>query len=52
MLIVNIQELVGIEEEGKLLKRGAEMSEAGRIKNAFLLTKGKKIVDYGAMDSP
>lgn len=52
MLLVNIKELVGIEEEGSLMKRGAEMSEIGRIKNAFLLTKGKKIVDYGPMDSP
>lgn len=51
MLLVNIKELVGIEEEGRLMKRGAEMSEIGRIKNAFLLIKGKKIVDYGTMDS-
>ncbi len=51
MLIANIKELVGIEEDGKLLKRGAEMSQTGRLKNAFLLTKGKKIADYGSMDS-
>ena len=51
MLIVNIKELVGIEEQGRLLKRGKEMAETGRIKNAFLLTKGKKIEDYGPMDS-
>ena len=51
MLIVNIKELVGIEEQGRLLKRGAEMAETGRIKDAFLLIKGKKIVDYGPMDS-
>ena len=52
MLLVNIKELVGIEEEGRLMKCGAKMSQIGRIKNAFLLTKGKKIVDYGPMDSP
>ena len=51
MLIVNIKELVGIEEQGLLLKRGPEMAETGRIKDAFLLIKGKKIVDYGPMDS-
>ena len=51
MLIVNIKELVGIEEQGRLLKRGAEMAETGRIQNAFLLIKGKKIADYGPMDS-
>ena len=51
MLIVNIKELVGIEEQGRLLKRGREMAETGRIKNAFLLIKGKRIADYGPMDS-
>ncbi len=51
MLIVNIKELVGIEEQGRLLKRGKEMAETGRIKNAFLYIKGKKIEDYGSMDS-
>ena len=51
MLIVNIKELVGIEEQGRLLKRGKEMAEMGRIKNAFLYIKGKKIEDYGPMDS-
>ena len=51
MLIVNIKELVGIEEQGRLLKRGPEMAETGRIKDAFLLIKGKKIADYGPMDS-
>lgn len=52
MLLVNIKELVGIEEEGLLLKKGSEMSATGRIEHAFLLTKGKRIVDYGSMDSP
>lgn len=51
MLIVNIKELVGIEEKGRQLKRGKEMSETGRIRNAFLYIKGKKIVDYGPMNS-
>ena len=51
MLIVNIKELVGIEEQGRLLKRGKEMAETGRIKDAFLYIKGKKIEDYGPMDS-
>ena len=51
MLIVNIKELVGIEEKGRLLKRGKEMAETGRIKNAFLYIKGKKIADYGPMNS-
>ena len=51
MLIVNIKELVGIEGQGRLLKRGKEMAETGRIKDAFLYIKGRKIEDYGPMDS-
>ena len=51
MLLVNIGELIGIEEKGLLMKKGKEMSKTGRVKNAFLLTRGKKIVDYGRMNS-
>lgn len=51
MLLINISELSGIEESGKLLKSGAEMAEIGRLQNAFVLIEGKKIVDYGKMDS-
>ena len=52
MLIINIKELVGIVEDGSLMKAGAAMSEVNRIENAFLYIKGKKIADYGKMDSP
>ena len=52
MLIINIKELVGIVEDGSLMKAGVAMSEVNRIENAFLYIKGKKIVDYGKMDSP
>ena len=51
MLIVNIKELVGVDDQGRLLKRGSEMAETGRVKNAFLLIKGKRIADYGPMSS-
>lgn len=51
MLIINIKQLCGIVEDGLLLKKGAEMSELKRIDNAFLYIKGKKIADYGKMDS-
>jgi len=51
MLIINIKQLCGIEESGKLLKKGSEMSEIGKIENAFLFTKGEKIAAYGRMDS-
>ena len=52
MLIINIKELVGIVEDGSLMKAGAAMSEVNRIENAFLYIRGKKIADYGKMDSP
>ncbi|MBQ5689404.1 MAG: imidazolonepropionase [Bacteroidales bacterium] len=52
MLIINIKELVGIVEDGSLMKAGTAMSEVNRIENAFLYIKGKKIADYGKMDSP
>lgn len=52
MLITNIKELCGIVEDGSPMKCGAEMSELGRIKNAYLYIKGSKIADYGTMDSP
>ena len=33
MLIINIKELVGIVEDGSLMKAGAAMSEVNRIEN-------------------
>ena len=39
-------------EDGSLMKAGAAMSEVNRIENAFLYIRGKKIADYGKMDSP
>lgn len=52
MLINNIKSLCGIVEGNVVKKCGREMSEVGKIDNAFLLTKGRKIVDYGSMNSP
>lgn len=52
MLINNIKSLYGIVEGDVVKKCGREMSEVGKIDNAFLLTKGRKIVDYGSMNSP
>lgn len=52
MLINNIKSLCGIVEGNVTKKCGREMSEVGKIDNAFLLTKGRKIVDYGSMNSP
>lgn len=52
MLIHSIKELLGIENEGRILLRGHEMKTTGRLSNAYLLTKANKIVAYGEMKDP
>ena len=52
MLIHSIKELLGIENEGRILLRGHEMKTTGRLSNAYLLTKANKIVAYGEMKAP
>lgn len=49
LLLHSIKELIGIEEDGRLLLRGKEMSEVQTIREAFLLIEGDKITDYGKM---
>ena len=49
LLLHSIRELIGIEENGRLLLRGKEMSEVQTIRDAFLLIEGDKIADYGKM---
>lgn len=49
LLLVNIKSLQGIDESGKLLKKGAEMQEWETISNAWLLTQNGYIADYGEM---
>ena len=48
-LLHSIKELIGIEEGGRLLLRGKEMSDMQTIHEAFLLIEGDKIADYGKM---
>lgn len=48
-LIVNIGELVGIVPEGVLRKQGAEMSETGVLKDAWLRLEDGLIKDFGPM---
>ena len=48
-LIVNIGELVGIVPEGVMRKQGAEMSETGVLKDAWLRVEGGLIKDFGSM---
>lgn len=43
--------LVGIDESGRTARFGAELNEIAMLENAWLLTDGARIKDYGSMDS-
>jgi len=49
MIIKNIGELVGIVPEGVLRKQGAEMSETGVLKDAWLAVEDGRIAGFGPM---
>lgn len=49
LLIKNIKELVNVDESGRLLVAGKDMSKLDTIKDAFLITKDDKIASYGLM---
>lgn len=49
LLIVNIGEIVGIVPEGVLRKQGAEMSETGILKDAWIRIEDGLIKDFGPM---
>ncbi len=51
LLVKNIGTLVGIDESQREWVEGKAMSEIGTIENAWLLTDGSRIADYGTMDS-
>jgi imidazolonepropionase len=51
LIIRNIQELLGIVEDGSSLKAGKEMSEVGRIAGAWLMADEGLITGYGSMDT-
>ena len=50
LLVKNIGTLVGIDESGRLKVEGKAMAEIGMLENAWLLTDGERIKDYGTMD--
>ena len=52
MLIKNIGELVGVEVSARLMAAGKEMSELGRIRNAWVLIEGERIADFGSGEAP
>ena len=49
LLIKNIKKLVQVETKPVLLRAGKDMQTVKCIDNAFLLTDGDKIVDFGKM---
>ncbi|MDR2586585.1 MAG: imidazolonepropionase [Prevotellaceae bacterium] len=50
MLITNIKLLIQVEEQPCLRVCGADMSRLNNLENAWLLTNGKFIQDFGTMD--
>lgn len=51
LLIQNIKELIGIEENPRLKVSGSEMKELQTISNAWLLIEDDKIADFGSMET-
>ena len=51
MLIKNIGTIVGIDESGRTRVSGKAMDEIAMLENAWLLTDGARIKDYGTMDT-
>ncbi len=50
LLVKNIGTLVGIDESGRLRVEGKAMAEIATLENAWLLTDGERIKEYGTMD--
>ncbi|PWH82456.1 imidazolonepropionase [Algibacter marinivivus] len=51
ILITNIKNLIQVRDQNVLKVFGKDMQQLPSIKNAFLLIKNDKIVDYGSMDN-
>ncbi|MBQ3243630.1 MAG: imidazolonepropionase [Bacteroidaceae bacterium] len=50
LLVKNIGTIVGIDESGRTRVSGKAMGEITMLENAWLLTDGTRIKDYGTMD--
>lgn len=50
LLVKNIGKLVGIDESGRTRVAGKEMGEVAILSDAWLLTDGERIKDFGTMD--
>lgn len=51
LLVKNIGRIVGTDESGRTRVAGEDMANIGMLENAWLLTDGERICDYGTMDS-
>ena len=51
LLVKNIGTIVGIDESGRTRVSGKAMGEITMLENAWLLTDGTRIMDYGTLDS-
>ena len=51
MLVKNIGRIVGIDESERTRVSGKDMSEIATLQNAWLLTDGTRIKDYGTMEN-
>ena len=51
LLVKNIGTLVGIDESGRVKVEGKAMAEIATLENAWLLTDGERIKDYGTMET-
>ena len=51
MLVKNIGCIVGIDESERTRVSGKDMSEIATLQNAWLLTDGTRIKDYGTMEN-
>lgn len=50
-LFKNIKELIQVRENSTKILKGNEMKKLPTIKNAFLLIKNDRIIDYGSMEN-
>lgn len=51
LLVKNIGYIVGIDDSRRTRVAGEDMSNIGMLENAWLLTEGERICDYGTMES-
>jgi len=49
ILVKNIKQLVQVEEKPAIWRAGKEMQTLHKIEDAYLLTEGEKIIDFGKM---